>query len=114
MRDASLSNDLARAIAEGWRRARPAELLAPTAAAYFDELQEVWASRSFNMAAIIVRGLFPVALVDEGLAELARDWLARNPEPAPLARLVTEKLAELDRALAARERDAASLTVDAQ
>lgn len=114
MRDASLSNDLARAIAEGWRRARPAELLAPTAAAYFDELQGVWASRSFNMAAIIVRGLFPVALVDEGLAELARGWLARNPEPAPLARLVTEKLAELDRALAARERDAASLTVDAQ
>ncbi|MFK4728436.1 aminopeptidase N [Agromyces mediolanus] len=114
LRDASLSNDLARAIAEGWRRARPAELLAPTAAAYFDELQGVWASRSFNMASIIVRGLFPASLVDEQLAELAREWLAANPGPAPLVRIVSEKLAELDRALAARACDAESLTVDAQ
>ncbi|MGX5694706.1 aminopeptidase N [Agromyces soli] len=112
--DASLSNDAARAIAEGWRRARPVELLATKAAAYFDALQGIWSSRSFNMAAIIVKGLFPAPLVDERLAELAREWLAANPAPAPLSRLVAEQLSELERALAARACDEAALTADVQ
>jgi aminopeptidase N len=107
--DASLSNDLARAIAEGWRRADPPALLAPIVDEYFKMLQRVWSERSFNMAALIVTRLFPSPLIDETLAERARDWLAANPEPAPLARLVSEQLAELDRALAARALDARAL-----
>jgi aminopeptidase N len=107
--DASLSNDLARAIAEGWRRADPPALLAPVVEEYFEMLQRVWSERSFNMAALIVTRLFPAPLIDRELADRARDWLAANPEPAPLARLVSEQLAELDRALAARELDALAL-----
>ncbi|WP_308799629.1 aminopeptidase N [Agromyces silvae] len=108
--DRSLSNDAARAIADGWRRAMPATLLAPVVDEYFGMLRMIWAERSFNMAALIVTRLFPAPLVDAELAERARAWLAANPEPAPLARLVAEQLAELDRALAARAFDARALS----
>jgi aminopeptidase N len=112
--DMSLSNDLARAIADGWRRTNQPELLASTCHDYFAMLQEVWASRSFSMASLVVSRLFPAPLVDEELAVLARAWLAANPSPAPLHRLVSEQLDELERALAARARDASELTGAAQ
>ena len=108
--DTSLSNDLARAIAEGWRRTTQPELLAPTATDYFAMLQRAWAERSFTMASLVVSRLFPAPLVDEELAEMTRAWLAANAEPAPLHRLVSEQLDELDRALAARARDAVALS----
>ena len=73
-------------------------------------LQAVWASRSFTMASLVVSRLFPAPLVDEELAAMARAWLDANPSPAPLHRLVSEQLDELERALAARARDASELT----
>jgi aminopeptidase N len=112
--DTSLSNDLARAIAEGWRRTTTPELLASTATDYFAILQETWASRSFTMASLVVSRLFPAPLVDEELAAMTRAWLDANPSPAPLHRLVSEQLDELERALAARARDARELTGTAQ
>ncbi|TYL50708.1 aminopeptidase N [Agromyces mariniharenae] len=108
--DESLSNDLARAIAEGWRRTTQPELLAPTVSEYFETLQRTWADRSFTMASLVVSRLYPAPLVDDELAALTRAWLAANPEPAPLHRLVSEQLDELDRALAARARDAVALS----
>ncbi|MDR6907535.1 aminopeptidase N [Agromyces sp. 3263] len=112
--DASLSNDLARAIAEGWRRTTAPELLATTATAYFEMLQRTWSERSFTMASLIVSRLFPSPLVDEELAAMAREWLAANVSPAPLHRLVSEQLDELERALAARACDASMLSGAAQ
>jgi aminopeptidase N len=112
--DTSLSNDVARAIAEGWQRTTQPELLATTAGDYFAMLQDVWATRSYTMASLVVKRLFPAPLVDEELAEMARAWLDANPSPAPLHRLVSEQLDELERALAARARDASELTGTAQ
>ena len=112
--DTSLSNDLARAIAEGWRRTIAPELLAGNVAEYFGMLQSVWSSRSFTMASLVVSRLFPAPLVSEELAALARTWLAVNTEPAPLHRLVSEQLDELERALAAQARDASELSGAAQ
>ena len=112
--DTTLSNDLARAIAEGWRRTIAPELLASTVAEYFELLQSTWASRSFTMASLVVSRLFPAPLVDEELAAMARAWLDANPTPAPLHRLVSEQLDELERALAARARDASVLSGAAQ
>jgi len=105
--DTTLSNDLARAIADGWQRTTDASLLAGTAEDYLDLLERVWAERSFTMASLIVRRLFPAPVVDAGIASRVRTWLAAHTEPAPLHRLVAEQLSELERALAARERDAA-------
>ncbi|HEY6799665.1 MAG TPA: aminopeptidase N, partial [Agromyces sp.] len=114
MTDTSISNDLARALADGWRRTTAPELLASTAGEYFTRLQQTWANRSFTMASLVVSRLFPAPLIDEGLAAMARTWLASNDEPAPLHRLVSEQLDELERALAARARDASELTAAAQ
>ncbi|WP_395242958.1 aminopeptidase N [Agromyces sp. MMS24-K17] len=108
--DGTLSNDLARAIAEGWQRAKPASLLRSNVRRYFSLLQRTWSERSFTMASIVVRRLYPAALVDPELATLTRAWLEANPEPAPLHRLVSEQLADLERALAARAVDASATT----
>ncbi|SIN73175.1 aminopeptidase N [Agromyces cerinus] len=112
--DASLSNDLARAIADGWQRTAQPELLASTATEYFAALQGVWADRSFTMASLIVKRLYPAPLVSPELAAMTREWLAANPAPAPLHRLVSEHLDELERALAAQARDASELSGTAQ
>jgi aminopeptidase N len=112
--DTTLSNDLARGIAEGWRRTIAPELLAPSVPGYFELLQSTWATRSFTMASLVVSRLFPAPLVDEELAAMARAWLDANPTPAPLHRLVSEQLDELERALAARARDASVLSGAAQ
>ncbi|MFF2495141.1 aminopeptidase N [Agromyces sp. NPDC058064] len=114
MTDTTLSNDLARAIAEGWRRTNAPELLAGVAREYLDAMPGVWERRSYNMAAILSTRLFPTPLVDAELAELTRAWLAEHPEPASMHRIVSEHLAELDRALAARARDASELSGGAQ
>jgi aminopeptidase N len=66
------------------------------------------------MASLIVSRLFPSPLVSEELAAIARTWLAANPEPAPLHRLVSEQLDELERALRAQARDASELSAAAQ
>ncbi|MBM7830321.1 aminopeptidase N [Agromyces cerinus] len=112
--DASLSNDLARAIADGWQRTTQPELLATTATEYFAMLQDVWASRSFTMASLIVKRLYAAPLVSPELATMTRTWLEANPTPAPLHRLVSEQLDELERALAAQARDASELSGAAQ
>ncbi|GAA1773718.1 aminopeptidase N [Agromyces lapidis] len=114
MTDTGLSNDLARAIADGWRRTNAPELLAAVAREYLDAMPRVWEERSYNMAAILSTRLFPSPLVDVELAELTRAWLAEHPEPASMHRIVSEHLAELDRALAARSRDASELSGGAQ
>ncbi|ANJ26851.1 aminopeptidase N [Agromyces aureus] len=107
--DADLSNDLARALADGWRRTSTPTLLASSIGPYFAMLQEVWATRSFTMASLVVNRLFPAPLVTEEVADAARTWLAANPAPAPLHRLVSEQLDELERALRARACDAEAL-----
>ncbi|KQM83274.1 aminopeptidase N [Agromyces sp. Leaf222] len=107
--DAAISNDLARALADGWRRTSSPALLGSTLTQYFAILQAVWAGRSFTMASLIVKRLFPAPLVTDEVADAARSWLAANPTPAPLHRLVSEQLDELERALRARGRDADAL-----
>lgn len=103
--DASLSNDMARAIAAGWQRSRPADLLAQSVEPYFAMLQTVWAERTSTMATLIVNRLFPSPLVSVELADAARTWLRENETPRPLHRLVSEHLSELERALTAQQRD---------
>jgi aminopeptidase N len=109
--DTALSNDVARAVADGWQRTVDPALLVGTVDEYLGMLERVWSERSFTMASLIVRRLFPAPVVDAELARRTRAWLDANAEPAPLHRLVAEQLSELERALAARERDAASVAI---
>jgi aminopeptidase N len=104
--DTALSNDYVRAYALGWRRSRPSALLAPQLEPYFAMLQEVWSTRSYNMAAAIIRGLYPAPLADAALVEASRAWLAANDGPPALRRIIVEELSRVERAIAAQERDA--------
>lgn len=100
------SNERAGAIARGWGRVLDPALVAEDAAPYLELLDEVWRTRSFAIAKIIVRDLFPSAVVTPENSALVHAWLERGEHASALRRLVVEQLDELDRALAARERDA--------
>lgn len=103
--DASLSNDYVRAYALGWRRSRPASLLAPQIEPYFAMLQELWSNRSYNMAAAIIRGLYPAPLANAELVDASRAWLAAHDGPPALRRIIVEELDRVERAIAVQERD---------
>ena len=76
-------------------------------------IQRVWADRSFTMAELIVRRLFPASLITEDLAQQTRSWLEANDGPPALRRIVGEHLAGLERALAAQACDSTVPPADA-
>ena len=49
-------------------------------------LQDMWSTRSYNMARTIIRGLYPAPLADAALVEASRAWLAANDGAAALRR----------------------------
>ena len=54
----------------------------------------------------LVDGLYPSPLANRALADASRAWLDSHPDVPALRRLVIERLAGIDRALAAQARDA--------
>jgi aminopeptidase N len=105
-------NLIVRATGIGFQRAADTALLEPYITKYFDALQPLWKSRSFAIAEAIVIGLYPASLASRELADASRAWIAANPEPQALRRLVVENLAGVDRALAAQARDAQADSFD--
>jgi aminopeptidase N len=89
----------------GFQRSADPQVFAEFMPRYFDALQTVWASRTYKIAEYLVDGFYPAALANDALVQATRAWLAGNPEPAALNRLVTENLARTERAVAAQERD---------
>ncbi len=103
--DDALSHTLGRAIISGFGHPGQAELLEPYVARYFDEVADVWARRSSEVAQTVVVGLFPAWSVRESTVEAANAFLGAEHPPA-LLRLVSEGRAGVVRSLAAREFDA--------
>ncbi|MCL2516017.1 MAG: aminopeptidase N [Microbacteriaceae bacterium] len=100
-------NLIVRATGVGFQRGNDRSVLEPFVAKYFDSLRTVWDSRSYAIAAGLINGLFPFALASEELAEATRGWVAANPEPAALRRLIVENLARVERALKVQAADRA-------
>ena len=98
--------DFVRTTAAGVLRADDTSLLAPFVDRYFEMLERVWADRSYAIAEKLVDGLYPSPLANRALADASRAWLDTHPEVPALRRLVVERLAGVDRALAAQARDA--------
>lgn len=105
LNDTSLSNVVLRSMAAGYTHTNDPSVLAAFVAPYFEAVRRVWDERSFQLAQYIVHGFFPAGLVTPELAETTRSWIAANPEPAALQRMLVEELAGIERALAAQERD---------
>ncbi|MGO1884819.1 MAG: aminopeptidase N [Citricoccus sp.] len=104
----SLSNMTQRNVLLGFNRVHNPALLAPFAAEYFGGVEQLWASRSHEMAESAAIGLFPGAQVSEETIAAADALVERSRTPQPaLSRTVAESRDEMVRALAARKADSA-------
>ena len=105
--NADLPNTIVRSAALGYVHPNSAEVLGEFVQRYFDMLVPVWESRTYQIANYLIVGLYPTALADAELRDATRAWLSANSDAAPaLRRLVSEGLADVERALSAQARDA--------
>ncbi|MFE3881354.1 aminopeptidase N [Streptomyces lydicus] len=105
----ALSNALVEATNAGFAQFGQRELLAPYRPRYFAAIERVWRERSIEIGMAVVRGLFPVWLVEQDTLDAADGWLDGHPQAAPaLRRLVLEKRDDLARALRAQACDEAA------
>jgi aminopeptidase N len=101
------TNTIVRETAEGFLRESDPALLEAFVDRYFAMLERVWEERSYAIAEKLVDGLYPSPLATRAVADASRTWLDTHADaPAALRRLVIERLAGIDRALAAQARDA--------
>jgi aminopeptidase N len=100
------TNTIVRETAEGFLRVSDPALLEAFIEGYFAMLERIWEERSYAIAEKLVDGLYPSPLANRALADASRAWLDTHPDVPALRRLVIERLAGVDRALAAQERDA--------
>ena len=100
-----LPNALLEATVSGFFQPDQGEVLRPYVQRYLDVIPRIWNERTAESAQTIVVGLFPRLLPEPTVARTVRDWLDSVEIPDSLRRLVTEGLADLDRALRAQVRD---------
>ena len=103
-----LPNTIQFAISAGFMQPTQRDLLRPYVPRYFASIQQVWASRSPEMAQNIVQALYPTLLAEPATLQATDEWLATaDPVPA-LRRLVVEGRDGVARALRNQERDRAA------
>jgi aminopeptidase N len=103
-----LPNAVQAAVISGFSNAEQIDLLEPWVEPYFAALDEIWSTRTAEMAQNIVVGLYPTLLVSPAVVERTDAYLAAGNVPPALARLLLEGRDGVVRALRARARDAAS------
>jgi aminopeptidase N len=104
-----LSNALVEATVAGFAQPGQQELTAPYTGQYFEALEEIWRTRSIEIAMTVVRGLYPDLQGDRATLDATDAWLAAHVDAAPaLRRLVLEARDDLARALRAQNCDAAA------
>jgi aminopeptidase N len=108
--DDTLPNAMQKAVIGGFAHSTQGELLAPYMQRYFDEVSDVWARRSSELAQSVVVGLFPswTSTISPATVAAADAFLEDDSVPSALRRLVREGRADVLRALRAREVDAAA------
>ncbi len=103
-----LANALQTATISGFTRVHDRSLLVPFVDRYFDAAEQIWTSRTSEMAQNVVVGLYPTLLAGSEVDVLGRTdaWLAQLGDRHPaLRRLVVESRDGVRRALAAQDRD---------
>ena len=99
-------NAIVRSTAVGFAHTNDPVALEPIVEKYFASLNDLWASRSYQIAETLVVGLYPSPLASARLVDATRAWLDANQEIPALRRLVTENLAGVERAVRVQKRDA--------
>ncbi|MDQ0813401.1 aminopeptidase N [Streptomyces sp. B3I7] len=101
-----LPNAVQEAVIAGFVQTDQRELLAPYVDRYFAAVEDVWESRSYEMAQQVVVGLYPSVHVTRETLEKTDAWLASAGPNAALRRLMSEARAGVERALRAQGVDA--------
>ncbi len=97
---ADLPNAVQDSIIAGFGRVHDVELLRPFVPQYFAAIDELWASRTNEIAQQLVLGLYPSLLADQPLLDASDAWLTTHPDsPAALRRLIRENRDGVARAL---------------
>jgi aminopeptidase N len=108
--DETLPNAVQSAVISGFVQSEQLELLEPYVERYFDVVDEVWRTRTAEMAQNVVVGLYPTLLVSSDVLDRTDAHLAREGVDLPpaLRRLLLEGRDGVARALRARECDGAA------
>jgi aminopeptidase N len=101
-----LPNAVQESVIIGFGKVHDVELLRPFVDKYFAAIEDVWATRTNEIAQQIVIGLYPTLLADQALVDSSDDWLEAHPDAIPaLRRLVSENRDAVARALRVQEHD---------
>ena len=100
-------NETQRSIARVFQVAGQDELLAPYVDRYLEAAQTVWEQKGVQRGTTILENLFPRALATPEVLGRVQAWLASTAATPAAVRYVREGAADLERALAAQQRDAA-------
>jgi aminopeptidase N len=103
-----LPNAVQAAVIGGFQNPEHVALLEPYVEPYFDALDEIWATRTAEMAQNVVVGLYPTLLVSAAVVERTDAYLSSRAVAPALSRLLLEGRDGVVRALRARARDAAA------
>jgi len=98
------SIDTAVEVARAFNHLLHADLLAPYADRYFEELPRIWAAREGSLAIAVAASLFPYPAASPGLLRRADDFLASAENDPGLVRVAREGRDIVEKALRARER----------
>jgi len=90
----------------GFQHPTQTALTAPYITAYLDVLDEIWHDWEFSPARLIVVYGYPGLQVAPDTLDRVDRWLAERDVPAALRRLISDRRDDMQRALAARARDA--------
>ena len=106
--DDSLPNAVQSAVVGGFNQSEQVALLEPYLDPYFEMLDEVWRTRTAEMAQNVVVGLYPTLLVSPDVVARTDAYLASRTVQPALRRLLLEGRDGVVRALRARDCDAAA------
>jgi len=103
-----VANETQRSIAMAFQVPGQSEVLEAYVERYLGVAASVWEAKGTYRATLILRFMFPSALVDAATAARVREWLKSTDANPAARRLVGEGLADLERALRCQARDAQS------
>jgi aminopeptidase N len=102
------ANETQRSIARAFQVAGQDELLEPYVERYLETAETVWEAKGVQRATTILDNLFPRVLATAPVLERVQAWLESTSATPAAVRYVREGAADLERALAAQQRDAAA------
>jgi aminopeptidase N len=102
-----LSNALVNSASLAFGRVLDPQTLQPFVSQYFSNVLKIWEDKTYHMAEYLLTNLYPLALANNVLVSETKKFLEHpdvQSKPA-LRRIIIENLANVERALAAQERD---------